>query len=194
MVLPTATAHPSPCARYGNLRVTGVLVCCRRFAETSAPFAERNQYRESLHTFDRRHVSRNVVIGGRLRSFRCNCAHTSTQPSDAAWRLQLHRTHSQPRLRFPSNHRNRCHRAFVHFTRGVAPRQRIARGSGGLTLRSRRHAAVPWPGASAPPALQVHVAVWSARGGRVRLSERTLGRFATILAVPKLHGLLAIRI
>src|SRR5437762_132833 len=45
----------------------------------------------------------------------------------------------------------------------------------GLTLRSRRHAAVRWSGASAPRASRVHVAVWSARGGRVRLSERTLG-------------------
>jgi len=46
----------------------------------------------------------------------------------------------------------------------------------GITLRSSRLAAVRWPGASAPRASQVHVSVRSARGGRERLSERTLGR------------------
>src|ERR1041385_6875259 len=44
------------------------------------------------------------------------------------------------------------------------------------TLRSSRLAAVRWPGASAPRASHVRVAVWPARKGRDRLSERTLGR------------------
>ena len=46
----------------------------------------------------------------------------------------------------------------------------------GLTLRSSRLAAVRWSGASAPRASQLQVSVWSAREGRERLSERTLGR------------------
>src|SRR5438128_9649497 len=45
----------------------------------------------------------------------------------------------------------------------------------GLTLRSSRRAAVRWPGAEAPRATQVQVSVRPARGGRARLSERTMG-------------------
>ena len=51
-----------------------------------------------------------------------------------------------------------------------------AHPASGLTLRSRRHAAVRCPGASAPRASQVRVSVPPALEGRVRLSERTLGR------------------
>jgi hypothetical protein len=54
-----------------------------------------------------------------------------------------------------------------------------------LTLRSRRHAAVRWPGASAPHASKVHVVVWPARGGRVRLSERTLGAQKSLASVAR---------
>src|SRR5947209_19705621 len=44
------------------------------------------------------------------------------------------------------------------------------------TLRSSRLAAVCWSCASAPRASYVQVSVRPAREGRVRLSERTLGR------------------